>query len=326
MKNLIILLFILFTTNLSSQRQIVTPLSSPCKGCDLSNVHINFNHSVTEGCEVIFVTYLANLPENCNGEYSYDFGDGSPISSGHSIDPTCATHEYSGNGTFQVCMTYKVSNGCSISKCIDVTVVNCDDCSGCDDCSVCDLTVSGPTIGSSNGTTVAFNSGTSSSGICTNLTREYDYGDGTTGTSYIHSYGSPGSYNVCITVTVTGPNNLECSETSCNTIWIGRNPVLYGSDLVLNDNKDNTFLVDDDLSVYPNPVREKVNINIDLPNYKALGVISIIDSNGKVMLVEKINQPTEDLNINLSNFSKGLYFIKYENMKGEVIFKRIQKI
>jgi len=329
MKNSILLLVFILTTNiLLGQRQPIIPFTpdftfdpivvTPCFRCDLSNVNINFNYT-TVGCEVYFATFLANLPGNCGGVYSYTFGDGSPESTGHPADPTCAVHQYNGNGTFEACMTYEVNPNCSISECINVAVLDCDDCS------ICNLTVNPLTIDSNNGNEVSFGGGeTYFNDSCTNWTKQYDYGDGTTGTSDDHTYSSAGAYNVCITSYVTSPNNLTCSETACDNLNVG---------LTSEESKEMPEIIknarlkpNNDLSIFPNPVKDKVNINLGSQNIKDMSLISLTDFNGKTLFLEKIDQTKDVLNIDVSNLPIGIYFVKFESIKGETMYKKIQKI
>lgn len=322
MKNIIFIIGFLLTSNfLFSQEQLTSAESN----CDLSNVFINFNY-VADGCEVLFGSYLANLPKNCNGEYSYSFGDGSPASPGHTLDPTCAANQYNGNGTYVACITYTVDKFNSISKCINVIVSECDT-GGC-----CNLSISPPTISASFLNMVLFGGGgTSSNGNCTNLTKEYDYGDGTSGTSIVHAYDSPGAYTVCITATVTSPDNIICSETACNTINIGLkaddNPSkLYDIIEVSNRIKNTTIVTNDNLKIYPNPVKNYLNVDFNLDYNEVSGLISLIDLQGKTLYFEKLDESNYSISINVSNLPIGLYLIKFKSTKGNLMYKKINKI
>ncbi len=74
-----------------------------------------------------------------------------------------------------------------------------------------------------------------------------------------------------------------------------------------------------DLILYPNPTDGLVNINFSNSNNYQL---SILDLNGKVLLKNKIDAPKT---IDLSSFSKGIYFLKIENEDGVWVRKLVKE-
>jgi beta-glucanase (GH16 family) len=83
------------------------------------------------------------------------------------------------------------------------------------------------------------------------------------------------------------------------------------STLGLNDLKN-----DDNLKIYPNPVKNIINIKYTQPNY----AVSIFDVNGKEILKKK--SKNEHLEIKVNNYLKGVYFIKI-SLKDKTITKKV---
>ena len=68
--------------------------------------------------------------------------------------------------------------------------------------------------------------------LCDNPTAFWDFGDGTNsdtdplGDGYYHDYAEDGTYNVCLTFTVTNPDGVECSISECTELVVeGCTPV-----------------------------------------------------------------------------------------------------
>lgn len=75
----------------------------------------------------------------------------------------------------------------------------------------------------------------------------------------------------------------------------------------------NQDLSRNEISIHPNPVKEKLTIenkDSDISN------IQIIDTNGKLIHNQKIN--SAKIEINFANYPKGVYFIKFES-EGKII-------
>lgn len=72
------------------------------------------------------------------------------------------------------------------------------------------------------------------------------------------------------------------------------------------------------VEIYPNPVAEILNINFSEINQD---FISIYDVNGK--LIEKINIKTnsQSINLNVSNYEQGIYFVKIGNQSKKFVKK-----
>ena len=123
----------------------------------------------------------------------------------------------------------------------------------------------------------------------------WDFGDGTSSTERfpVHSFSQNGVYDVCLTV-----SNENSSNTSCQTLNIGTTSTTENA-------------VDIDFTLFPNPTQDV--IRCQLQNYLPRdGRIMIYNSNGHIMLTEKIRVGAT--NIDLTNFEAGIYF--YELREG----------
>lgn len=94
------------------------------------------------------------------------------------------------------------------------------------------------------------------------------------------------------------------------------NKAYYGND-ALNTAENNLT----SFNVYPNPFHEK--LGIENPHLK-FDEIKIIDANGKLVLSKKIN--SQKIELDLSSFSNGIYFIQFISdhriLKTEKIIKK----
>lgn len=158
--------------------------------------------SISVGCSIPqagFTNTASNLTlsftDNSTGtptSWAWDFGDGSPVSTQQN-----PTHTYGSTGTYNVCLT--ATNACgSTTICQSITV-----------------TCPTPTANfTSTGTGLAFQFTSTSSGSPT--TFSWNFGDGTTSSSQnpSHTYGTPGTYSVCLTVTNACGSNTFCQNVN----------------------------------------------------------------------------------------------------------------
>jgi len=79
----------------------------------------------------------------------------------------------------------------------------------------------------------------------------------------------------------------------------------------------NTFDNDFQMSFFPNPTKEILNINFGkLTNKKS--AIKIVDINGKIVFTSTIENPSIIEKINLSNLSKGMYLVNVISENNEI--------
>ena len=77
-----------------------------------------------------------------------------------------------------------------------------------------------------------------------------------------------------------------------------------------------------DLNIHPNPTKSTITINLGNNNLNNAS-IKIIDLLGKEIHSQKVN--TQTTTLNLSNYAKGIYLIKFSNDLGGKIYKVIKE-
>jgi len=84
-------------------------------------------------------------------------------------------------------------------------------------------------------------------------------------------------------------------------------------------------LSDSDIKVFPNPVKDNLNIVLD-KQYGEL-YIQLTDINSKIIYSKKIenNKTDNTISINLTNFDSGMYFLKITTNNGELVKKILCK-
>ena len=111
------------------------------------------------------------------------------------------------------------------------------------------------------------------------------------------------------TLTFTGGNlTVTKKDATTNSFALTSMGYLNFSDMIL------TALAPDTeksiLKIYPNPVRDVLNIDFQLSN-KQYDQIEIIDINGKVVFSKQINSCTNSISV--STFPKGMYLCRLQN-------------
>jgi PKD repeat protein len=154
------------------------------------------------GCDAVAAfTATANLlavtfdTTGSAGTLSFDYGDGTPAG-------TATSHTYAADGTYNVTLTATGTGGCTDTATQSVTVAG----GGCD-------AVATLSIVSTNNLMVTLDTPNSVGTIM------FDYGDGTSGAGYVHTYTAAGTYT--ITVTATGAAGCEVKTSKIVTVSEG---------------------------------------------------------------------------------------------------------
>jgi hypothetical protein len=136
----------------------------------------------------------------------------------------------------------------------------------------------------------------------------WDFGDGSTDTSAsprAHLYNAPGKYTIKLTV-----RNLNCVDSSFVNVLV-RDP------FAVNLEED---LMNESIEIFPNPNAGKFQIRKRI-NSTHEELFSLYDSQGRLVLKEKINSPATSINI--SNEAKGIYFLRIESDEVETFSTKI---
>ena len=132
----------------------------------------------------------------------------------------------------------------------------------------------------------------------------WDFGDGKSSSlgTLTHLYLQNGTYTVTLNV-----NNGCGTDSKTKTITIGQATSI------------NQAIENSNVKLYPNPTSGK--FNIDLGVNSSYELLSIYDLMGKMVKQIKLDYSTQKIQIDLSTFSSGMYFIrlsskdKYEDLK-----------
>lgn len=128
----------------------------------------------------------------------------------------------------------------------------------------------------------------------------YNYGDGAFGSGSTHTYPGDGTYMIQM---------IAWNECMSDTMFY---ELIISPFLSVNEQD---FQVD----LYPNPVRDLLNIRSDFP----VSSLELYDSRGKLVLSHSINKESLFV-VDLSKISNGVYQLKLNTKKGHIL-RRIVK-
>jgi hypothetical protein len=120
---------------------------------------------------------------------------------------------------------------------------------------------------------------------------------------------------------ITGGNKMKLRFTTNNIITANGWSVNYNSDGYINIDE-----INNNLSVYPNPVKNKIQISGYIPDTKNIQFI-ISNINGKKILQRNINinNPNFKFDIDIHDFANGIYLLKIQSDKNSMT-KKIVKL
>lgn len=130
----------------------------------------------------------------------------------------------------------------------------------------------------------------------------WDFGDNTTSTDQnpVHEYGASGTYEVCLTATNEGGNSTACQSIVVIVTSTGE-----------ADNSQGIML-------FPNPVSERLNINIANESLGKDCRLLIFDATGRLLECHKIADSSWSMS--MQDFVAGAYFYQLQNAGGEVVY------
>lgn len=223
--------------------------------------------------------------------YKWSFGDGDT-----SIVQN-PTHAYKYSGHYTICLTIVGVNAagekCFDKECRDISVRGCPS-----DSLRCRLKAD---FGyASDSTTVKF-SDSSHVASSTAITKWYwSFGDGAVDSvqNPTHVYSKKGSYYVCLTITGVNATGETCRDRECRKVNLRAKREALEADMNLS------------LQVYPNPAKERVNINFEMIK-EGQATISVSDIQGRKLVVVKdgyFSKGAQNLNWNVE-VPTGWYFV-----------------
>lgn len=121
-----------------------------------------------------------------------------------------------------------------------------------------------------------------------------------------------------------GLPNVRINELEINTADNKIYAATYGRGLWRSNVYDETLNVNDfqfdDLSMYPNPVNNEVNLKWNNSDDVSIRIYNTI---GKLMFYGKKINLSNGFKVNVSSFTSGVYFVKINSAKGEITKKLI---
>lgn len=256
------------------------------------------------------VSFTSNAFHSPNGiVYEWDFGDGTGITQKN------PTHTYSSYGTYFV--THTVIDSLSQVSCsyTDSVVL-----AGGPMCNA-SYTVEKDSLNTFG--VILYNS---SSNEPSHL-YHWDFGDGQTanGRTPNHQYQNFGNYFVCLTIT---DSTYNCVSTFCDTVGmdsLGNLNKTVGFSLQVIDPlitsiQENEKSQLEDISIYPNPAKHTLSINLSRIE-KAVD-LRITDISGKLVMSKTNVQTGTIQQLNIAALSNGFYFLSIENGNN----RRVEKI
>lgn len=134
----------------------------------------------------------------------------------------------------------------------------------------------------------------------------------------------------------TSPNNTSVIEffkvNGAGHIWLGpSNDISYTTEIwnffnryiQLTLSTSEFESIGNSLSLYPNPVQDKINFSFTGTHQEELFDVSIYDSYGKEVLSEKAQFRGGNYTLPIENFNSGIYFARLKNKNQEVSKKII---
>lgn len=140
----------------------------------------------------------------------------------------------------------------------------------------------------------------------------WSWGDGTTDTIAYpsHTYAAAGYYNICLSIS----DSVGCTNSYCDSSYIQKsgNTVISVDVIPQGSAGIHEFDVKNIFNIYPVPATENI---IVLANTISQGdILSVFDIRGQLLIQIPVTQLKTDINI--SAFSKGIYFLKLEGVNG----------
>lgn len=246
--------------------------------------------------------------------YRLDMGDGNVLNATGAI--SSHNHAYVSAGTYTICQTITAVLGndtCSSTYCDTVTVGSGSGGGGgvgpsCAASYVVDTVNSGLF----NNQLIIWETSTSNGQISA---WSWDFGDGTTiNTRYpSHTYANTGVYNVCLTITALDSAGATCTSTFCDSVGFDANGnLVFKNGFTINVVDPASVgldeqLLNESLSVYPNPSAGDVNLEWD-PRLEVekLSVFSISGS-----LINEITKPNH--RTELKGLKPGAYLVRIQS-------------
>ncbi len=270
---------------------IFSPVSATAGTHTITYTYVNNNNCQAEATQTITVSSIPTLSmapfsgELCENDQPISLPIATPsggVYSGNGVSGSNFDPSISGNGTFQVTYTFTSAEGCEASA-FQPVVVN-------------ETPV--VTLGALSGTCVDY--------AAFALT-----GGSPSGGNYAGpGVGVGGIFDPAIagvgahTITYNFISAEGCDGTAQQTISVDACASIQEIDEI-------------NALIYPNPANEIIHVVLDNKNNEKL-TISLISLDGKEVLINESNQQNIHLELSISEFSKGIYFVQIQSDSGKM--------
>jgi C1A family cysteine protease len=127
-----------------------------------------------------------------------------------------------------------------------------------------------------------------------------------------------------VTVYVRARNSCGVSATNSKTKTMGPPPpgCMWKSSHIIPDTVQSESLIAENIRIYPNPAETEVTISVSDASSSSsasdnedlyISSVTIIDSYGKTRIIKQYRSGLKSVTINISDLSKGFYFIRVNN-------------
>jgi len=146
----------------------------------------------------------------------------------------------------------------------------------------------------------------------------WSWGDGTY--DYIafpsHTYSAAGNYKICLTIT----DSIGCTSTYCDSSYLQKSTntvisvdVIPSGISVINENE-----LSDQIHIFPNPASD--NLTIETPQKSEIEIVNL-----QGQLTKSFTAISNKTTIDVSDFAKGIYFVKVKTENGVAVEKFVKE-
>ena len=101
-----------------------------------------------------------------------------------------------------------------------------------------------------------------------------------------------------------------------------RNAAVVEMNITMPTNTNETTLPESSLTIFPNPVKDQLNVEVNLENKSEMINITLADMSGKVLMIDAIEDVAQlTKSYNLTDYAAGTYFLRLSTAEG---FKTIK--
>jgi PKD repeat protein len=248
--------------------------------------------------------------------YSWDFGDGSPVVTGK-----CVNHAYTATGSYTVTVYWRNECG-EYKKEFKIDVKDCP----------CDINVNYK-VSTDGLTIVADGTGTTSS--LPIVLYVWSFGDGTYGTGMVttHTYATPGTYLVTLTVHAMDANGDVCKcvkdcRTEIRVEYDKKYDFECGNPQLSMAKIANSNIV---LKASPNPFTSRLTISADFADKAKAGnpsnyVFELTNVNGTSLQSKKLVNFESNVIFDTPGYAAGLYMVMLKSKTGQIQSIKVVKL